>query len=57
MLFFTAAFKFLLDSPSGDINREAFNEASGIGVVVNPEQIETAVSLRIPYLVLNPMGH
>ncbi len=40
---FLAAFDYLLSNPNDPLNVKAFEESSGIGVVVTPQQIKLAV--------------
>ena len=52
-LFFSAALSYLLHHIDSDLDKKAFEEACGVGVVVTPEDIEDAVSftglsLKVP---------
>lgn len=44
--FFAAALDFVKSHPQDPINQEEFEAACGVGVVITPEQVEDAVSVR-----------
>ena len=43
----TAAMEYLLSNPGDAIDTKKFEEATGVGIIVTPEQIEEAVSLSL----------
>ena len=40
----TAAMEYLLGHPAAKVDENAFEQASGVGVIVSPEQIESGVN-------------
>ena len=48
----TAAMEYLLSNPGDAIDTKKFEEATGVGITVTPEQIEEAVSLALTFFFI-----
>ena len=46
----TAAMEYLLGHPAAKVDENAFEQASGVGVIVSPEQIESGVNSARIYI-------